>query len=35
VKTDDGEDDAILVIFNDLDLVGKVTGDPMAVKAFL
>jgi hypothetical protein len=35
VKTNDGEDDAILVIFNDLDLVGKVTGDPMAVKAFL
>ena len=35
VKTDDGEDEAILVIFNDLDLVGKVTGDPMAIKAFL
>lgn len=35
VKTDSGEDEAILVIFNDLDLVGKVTGDPMAVKAFL
>ncbi len=35
VRTDDGEDEAILVIFNDLDLVGKVTGDPMAVKAFL
>ena len=24
-----------LVIFNDLDLVGKVTGDPLAIKAFL
>jgi hypothetical protein len=34
VKTDDGEE-AIVVIFNDLDLVGKVTGDPLAVKAFL
>jgi co-chaperonin GroES (HSP10) len=35
VKTADGEDEAIIVIFNDLDLVGKVTGDPMAIKAFL
>lgn len=26
---------AILVIFNDLDLVGKITGDPLAMKAFL
>jgi co-chaperonin GroES (HSP10) len=34
VKTDTGED-AIVVIFNDLDLVGKVTGDPLAIKAFL
>lgn len=34
VKTDDDEE-AIVVIFNDLDLVGKVTGDPLAVKAFL
>jgi co-chaperonin GroES (HSP10) len=34
VKTEDGEE-AIVVIFNDLDLVGKVTGDPLAVKAFL
>ena len=34
VKTVDGEE-AIVVIFNDLDLVGKVTGDPLAVKAFL
>jgi co-chaperonin GroES (HSP10) len=34
VKTPDG-DEAIVVIFNDLDLVGKVTGDPLAIKAFL
>lgn len=34
VKTEGGEE-AIVVIFNDLDLVGKVTGDPLAVKAFL
>lgn len=35
VKTADGKDEAIVVIFNDLDLVGKVTGDPLSVKAFL
>lgn len=35
VKTKDGSDEAIVVIFNDLDLVGKVTGDPLAIKAFL
>jgi co-chaperonin GroES (HSP10) len=34
VKTNDGEE-AIVVIFNDLDLVGRVTGDPLAIKAFL
>jgi hypothetical protein len=34
VKTSDDEE-AVLVIFNDLDLVGKVTGDPLAIKAFL
>jgi len=34
VKTPSGED-AIVVIFNDLDLVGRVTGDPLAIKAFL
>jgi co-chaperonin GroES (HSP10) len=28
-------DDAVVVIFNDLDLVGKIVGDPLAVKAFL
>ncbi len=35
VKTADGKDEALLVIFNDLDLIGKVTGDPLAIKAFI
>ena len=35
VKTKSGEDEALLVIFNDLDLIGKVTGDPLAIKAFI
>ncbi|QDH50451.1 co-chaperonin GroES protein [Caulobacter phage KcrB] len=35
VKVNGGEDEAVIVIFNDLDLIGKVTGDPLAVKAFL
>lgn len=35
VKTTDGEDEALLVIFNDLDLVGKVIGDPLTIKAFI
>ncbi len=35
VKTTDGEDEALLVIFNDLDLTGKVTGDPLAMRAFI
>lgn len=32
-----GDDDAeiLFVIFNDLDLIGKVTGDPLAMKAFV
>lgn len=34
VKTKDGEE-ALVVIFNDLDLIGRVTGDPLAVKAFI
>lgn len=29
------EDEAIMVIFNDLDAIGLVTGDPLAIKAFL
>jgi co-chaperonin GroES (HSP10) len=35
VKTADGKGEALLVIFNDLDLIGKVTGDPLAIKAFI
>ena len=34
VSTGNGEN-ATFVIFNDLDLVGKVTGNPLAIKAFL
>ena len=34
-KAGDDVEEAILVIFNDLDLIGKVTGDPLAIKAFL
>ena len=30
----DGEE-ILFVIFNDLDLLGKITGDPLAMKAFL
>ena len=28
-------DSAMFVIFNDLDVIGQVTGDPLAVKAFI
>ena len=35
VMTDDGEDEAILALFNDLDILGLVTGDPLAIKAFI
>lgn len=34
VKTDDDQE-VIFVILNDLDLVGEITGDPLAFKAFL
>ena len=34
VRTEDGEE-ILFVIFNDLDLLGKITGDPLAMKAFL
>ncbi len=34
VRIDDGEE-ILFVIFNDLDLLGKITGDPLAMKAFL
>lgn len=29
------EDEALFVLFNDLDLIGKVTGDPLGIKAFV
>lgn len=29
------DENALFVIFNDLDIVGKVTGDPLAIKAFV
>lgn len=29
------DDKAMFVIFNDLDIIGKVTGNPLAVKAFI
>jgi co-chaperonin GroES (HSP10) len=35
VATTDGRGDALFVIYNDLDLIGKVTGDPLAVKAYV
>lgn len=28
-------DSAMFVIFNDLDIIGQVTGDPLAIKAFI
>ena len=34
VRNEDGEE-ILFVIFNDLDLLGKITGDPLAMKAFL
>jgi co-chaperonin GroES (HSP10) len=35
VKTSDGDGECMFVIFNDLDIIGAVTGDPLAVKAFI
>jgi len=29
------DDSAMFVIFNDLDIIGRVTGDPLTVKAFI
>lgn len=29
------EDSALYVIFNDLDIIGAVTGDPLAIRAFI
>jgi co-chaperonin GroES (HSP10) len=33
--TNDGEDEAIFVIFNELDVIGGATGDPRDIKAYL
>ena len=35
VKVPDSADSAMFVIFNDLDIIGRVTGDPLAIKAFI
>lgn len=34
VQLPNGED-ALFVIFNDLDLIGRVTGDPLTIRAFI
>lgn len=34
VNLPDGES-ALFVIFNDLDIIGRVTGDPLAIRAFI
>ena len=35
-KEDSNEkESAMFVIFNDLDIIGQVTGDPLAIKAFI
>ena len=35
VKVPDTDASAMFVIFNDLDILGQVTGDPLAIKAFI
>jgi co-chaperonin GroES (HSP10) len=35
VPTENRDEPAMFVIFNDLDVIGKVTGDPLAIKAFV
>ena len=35
IDEDGDEQNAMFVIFNDLDIIGKITGDPLAVKAFI
>lgn len=35
LKSPDGSTSAMFVIFDDLNIIGRVTGDPLAVKAFL
>ena len=32
---ENGDEEALFVIFNDLDIVGGVVGDPLAIKAFI
>tara|TARA_R110002110_G_scaffold114911_2_gene285038 strand:- start:2395 stop:2589 length:195 start_codon:yes stop_codon:yes gene_type:complete len=31
----DANESAMFVIFNDLDIIGQVTGDPLMIKAFI
>ena len=35
VKIPGTNDSAMFVIFNDLDIIGQVTGDPLAIRAFI
>ncbi len=35
VKIPNTDDSAMFVIFNDLDIIGQVTGDPLAIRAFI
>jgi len=35
VKIPDTDESAMFVIFNDLDIIGQVTGDPLAIRAFI
>lgn len=35
VKIPGTEESAMFVIFNDLDIIGQVTGDPLAIRAFI
>lgn len=35
VRVPNSDESAMFVIFNDLDIIGQVTGDPLAIKAFI
>lgn len=35
VKVPGSDESAMFVIFNDLDIIGQVTGDPLAIRAFI
>ena len=35
VKVPGKDESAMFVIFNDLDIIGQVTGDPLAIRAFI